>query len=90
MELNLNRPLVFFDIESTGLNIASDSIVELSFVKVFPGGEQRIKTWRMCPWDYEENRQRAISPSASAVNGITDSEVAACPKFYELADEIIS
>ena len=90
MELNLNRPLVFFDIESTGLNIASDSIVELSFVKVFPGGEQRIKTWRMCPWDYEGNRQRAISPSASAVNGITDSEVAACPKFYELADEIIS
>ena len=47
MELNLQRPLLFFDIESTGLNIPVDSIVELSFVKVFPGGEQRIKTWRI-------------------------------------------
>lgn len=89
MELNLSRPLVFFDIESTGLNIATDCIVELSFVKILPGGEQRIKTWRMCPWDYENNQQRAISPSASAVNGITDADVAACPKFFELADEIV-
>ena len=44
MNLKLERPLLFFDIESTGLNIASDSIVELSFVKVFPDGEERIKT----------------------------------------------
>ena len=46
MELNLNRPLLFFDIESTGLSIPTDSIIELSFVKVFPGGESRIKTGR--------------------------------------------
>ena len=46
MELNLERPLLFFDIESTGLNIATDCICELSFVKVLPGGETRIKTWR--------------------------------------------
>lgn len=90
MELNLSRPLVFFDIESTGLNIATDSIVELSFVKIFPGGEQRIKTWRLCPWDYAANAQKPISPSASAVNGITDEEVASCPKFFEKADEIVS
>ena len=41
MQLNLVRPLLFFDIESTGLSIATDSIAELSFVKVFPDGEQR-------------------------------------------------
>ena len=52
MELDLKRPLLFFDIESTGLNIPSDSIIELSFVKVFPGGEQRVKTWRIKPWDF--------------------------------------
>ena len=52
MKLNLERPLLFFDIESTGLNIATDAIAELSFVKVFPDGEERIKTWRVKPWDY--------------------------------------
>ena len=39
MELNLQRPLLFFDIESTGLNIPNVSIIELSFVKILPGGE---------------------------------------------------
>ena len=53
MQLHLDRPLLFFDIESTGLNIVSDSIVELSFVKVFPDGHDEIKTWRVCPWDYK-------------------------------------
>ena len=47
MNLNLERPLLFFDIESTGLNIATDCIAELSFVKIFPDGEQRIKTWKL-------------------------------------------
>ena len=43
MNLDLQRPLLFFDIESTGLNIATDSIIELSFVKVFPDGEVRLE-----------------------------------------------
>ena len=90
MELNLKRPLLFFDIESTGLNIPCDSIVELSFVKVFPGGEQRIKTWRMCPWDYENNCQRPMNPQAEEVNGISAADVKDEKKFYELADEIAS
>ena len=47
MQLNLTRPLLFFDIESTGLNIPEDSIVELSFVKVLPGRKEREKTWRI-------------------------------------------
>lgn len=90
MQLNLTRPLVFFDIESTGLNIASDCIAELSFVKVFPGGEQRIKTWRVCPWDYEHSCQKAVNPSASAVNGLRDEDLRDCPKFYEIVDEVVS
>lgn len=89
MDLNLSRPLLFFDIESTGLSIAADSIIELSFVKIFPGGEQRIKTWKVCPWDYEAGRQKPITPGASEVNGVKDSDVACCPKFYEIADEVV-
>ena len=89
MELNLKRPLLFFDIESTGLNIPCDSIVELSFVKIFPDNEQRIKTWRVCPRDYENGCQRPMNPAAEAVNGISDADVRDEKKFYEIADEVI-
>ena len=88
MQLELKRPLLVFDIESTGLNISADGIVELSFVKIFPGGEQRIKTWRIRPWDYEHRCQRKMNPEASKVNGITDDMLNGLPTFYELADEI--
>ena len=89
MELNLKRPLLFFDIESTGLNIATDCIAELSFVKVLPGGETRIKTWRFKPWDYVAGRQHPIHPSASAVNGIQDEDLACCPRFCDKVDEVV-
>ena len=89
MELSLERPLLFFDIESTGLSITADSIAELCFVKVLPGGEQRIKTWRMKPWDYELNCQRPVNPAASAVNGLTDDILKDCPRFQDLVDEIL-
>ena len=90
MKLNLERPLLFFDIESTGLNIATDSIIELSFVKVFPDSEERIKTWKVCPWDYVAGAQKHISESASSVNGVHDQDVKDCPKFYEIVDEVVS
>ncbi len=90
MELNLQKPLLFFDIESTGLDIPVNSIIELSFVKVFPGGEERIKTWKIKPWDYINKCQRRIEPAASAVNGVTDDMLVDCPTFYELAEEIAS
>lgn len=90
MELHLKRPLLFFDIESTGLDITNDSIIELSFVKVFPSGEERIRTWRVKPWDYERNKQRPISPGAGRVHGIKDEDLESCPCFYEIAPEVIS
>ena len=89
MELNLKRPLLFFDIESTGLNIATDGIIELSFVKVFPGQEKpEIKTWRIKPWGYRNHRVIPINPSASEVNGVKDEDLVDCPKFIELLPEI--
>ena len=89
MNLNLERPLLFFDIESTGLNIASDSIIELCFVKIMPDGEQRVKTWRVKPWDYERGCQRPINPSAQAVHGISAEDLADCPTFFQIAEEVV-
>ena len=89
MKLNLERPIIFFDIESTGLNIASDSIIELCFVKVLPDGEQRVKTWRVKPWDYEGDCQKAINPSAQAVHGISAEDLKDCPTFFEIVNEVV-
>ena len=89
MELNLERPLLFFDIESTGLNIASDGIIELSFVKALPGGETRVKTWKIKPWDYVRHAQIPINPQASEVNGVKDEDLVDCPKFIEVLPEVI-
>lgn len=89
MDLNLTRPLIFFDIESTGLSIPADSIIELSFVKVFPGNpDPVVKTWKIRPWDYEKNRQRNISEDASKVNGVHDEDLKDCPLFIDVACEI--
>ena len=92
MELKLERPLLFFDIESTGLNIATDSIVELSFVKIKPtengSNETIIKTWRLCPWDYVNNCQKKMDPGAEKVHGISDQDVKDCPKFQDVVEEI--
>ena len=89
MELNLERPLLFFDIESTGLNIATDGIIELSFVKVLPGGETRIKTWKIKPWDYARHAVIPINPQASEVNGVKDEDLVDCPRFIEVLPEVI-
>ncbi len=90
MKLKLERPLLFFDIESTGLNLVSDAIVELSFVKVFPDGHHETKTWRVCPWDYVNGRQRPMDPGATAVNGIKDEDVANERKFIEIVPEVVA
>jgi len=89
MELQLEKPIVFFDIESTGLNIASDGIAELSFVKVLPDGEQKIKTWKLKPWDYAKGKQIPMNPGASAVNGLTDDQLKDCLRFSDVVDEVL-
>ena len=81
MKLNLNRPIVFFDIEATGLNIATDRIVELCYIKVQPDGSQEERTLRFNPGIH-------ISAEATAVNGITDADVAHEPHFRDLAPEL--
>ena len=76
MDLNLKRPLLFFDIESTGLNIVSDGIVELSFVKVFPDGHHEVKTWRVCPWDYSAAAIfLSLLPSSAQIRGFSQQRL---------------
>ena len=90
MKLQLTRPLVFFDLETTGLNIASDRIVELSYYKVFPNGSSEGKTFRVKPTYVMlgQELQMHISDEASAVHGIYDEDLADCPTFQEIAQEV--
>ncbi len=81
MKLKLTRPLIFFDIESTGLSISTDRIVELCFIKVHPNGNEEAQTLRFNPLI-------PISPEASEVTGITNEDVKDCPTFKEKAAEL--
>ncbi len=81
MQLQLSRPIIFFDIEATGLNIATDRIVELCYIKVLPNSTEKVVTQRFNPGIH-------ISAEASAVNGIYDEDVANCPTFKMKAAEI--
>lgn len=83
MELNLKRPLAFFDLESTGLNVAKDRIVEISIVKVHPDNKTESKTWLLNP-DYP------ISPEAASIHGYTNELVADQPTFKQVSSEIAS
>lgn len=78
MRLNLKNPLVFFDLETTGIDITKDRIVEISYVKVFPNGKEVSKTMRINP-------ERPIPPESTAIHGITDDDVKDCPTFKAVA-----
>jgi len=92
MKLKLTRPLVFFDLETTGLNIASDRIVELSYYKVFPDGSSEGKTFRIKPtmMMLGQEVQMHISDEASAVHGIYDEDLANCPTFKDIAPQVVT
>tara|TARA_R110000850_G_scaffold241496_1_gene366098 strand:+ start:20531 stop:21307 length:777 start_codon:yes stop_codon:yes gene_type:complete len=81
MELKLDKPICFFDLETTGTNIASDRIVEISILKVFPNGNKQSHTWKVNP-------EMPIPPVVSAIHGITDEMVANEPTFKELAPKV--
>lgn len=81
--LKLNRPIIFFDLETTGTNITTDRIVELSYIKVFPDGSTEEKCRRINPGI-------PIPPASTAVHHITDEDVADAPTFRQLAKSINS
>ena len=81
MNLNLSNPIVFFDLETTGVNIAKDRIVEISVLKVYPNGKEEQKTIRVNP-------EIPIPEEASKVHGIYDEDVKDCPVFKQIAKEL--
>lgn len=81
MKLNLTRPLVFFDLETTGTNITHDRIVEISIVKVMPDGTDTERTRRINPG-------MPIPAEATAVHHITDADVANEPSFKQIAKSL--
>ncbi len=81
MELNLRNPLIFFDLETTGVNITKDRIVEISYIKVFPNGQEQEKTIRVNPG-------MPIPPEATAIHHITDDDVKDKPLFKDIAKDL--
>lgn len=81
MELNLKRPICFFDIESTGVNVVNDRIVELSVLKVLPNNTTESKTWLVNP-------EIKIPAETTAIHGISNEKVANEPTFKVLAHDV--
>ena len=78
MKLNLKRPIIFFDLETTGVDTARDRIVEISMIKIMPDGEEITRTRRLNPG-------MPIPAEATAVHGITDEDVKDAPTFAQVA-----
>ena len=74
MILSLTRPLAFFDLETTGVQVGLDRIVEISILRLLPDGTHKTKTWRVNP-------EMSIPGDASKVHGIFDEDVANEPTF---------
>ena len=81
MQLQLTKPICFFDLETTGTNVAKDRIVEISILKVFPNGNKESKTWLVNP-------EMPIPAESEAIHGISDEKVANEPTFKQLSKDI--
>lgn len=82
MPLSLDRPIVFFDLETTGTDVANDRIIEISLLKLFPDNREELKTFRVNPGI-------PIPEEATAIHGITDADVADKPSFSTLAPALL-
>lgn len=78
MKLNLRKPLIFFDLETTGLNIMTDRIIEIAYLKVFPNGDEESRKMRINP-------EMPIPAESTEIHHITDVDVRNCPTFRQVA-----
>lgn len=81
MELNLTKPICFFDLETTGTNLAKDRIVEIAILKVFPNGNKESRTWLVNP-------EMEIPREVIEIHGISNEKVANEPTFKDLSKQI--
>ena len=82
MNLKLHKPLCVFDLETTGIQVAKDRIVEISILKVNPDASRESKTWLVNP-------EMPIPPDSSAIHGITDDKVKDAPTFKDIASKVL-
>ncbi len=82
MALQLKNPIIFFDLETTGINITNDRIVQIAYHKVYPNGKEETKTFLVNP-------EMPIPPESTAIHKITNEAVADAPTFKEIAAELI-
>ncbi len=80
--MNIKKPIVFFDLETTGINPSTDRIVEISLLKVMPNGSEIHKTYRINP-------EIPIPPKATEIHHISNEDVKNCPTFKMIAKELI-
>ena len=88
MELNLTKPIIFFDLETTGVTVGHDHIVEICLHKVMPGGETDTRVERVRPVDANGNTVH-IPELTTAIHGISDTDVKDKPSFKELAQSLM-
>ncbi|MBD1859976.1 MULTISPECIES: 3'-5' exonuclease [Leptolyngbya] len=81
MMLNLDRPLAFIDLETTGKDVSNDRIVQIAVLKVFPDGSEEMRSKKINP-------TIPISPEASKVHGIVDADVINAPIFSQIATSV--
>lgn len=81
MNLILKKPICFFDLETTGINISKDRIIEISILKVFPNGTEESKTWLVNP-------EMEIPEEVIAIHGITNEKIANEPIFKVIAKDV--
>ena len=81
MKIRLKNPLVFFDLETTGIDVAVDRIVEISYLKIYPNGDEESKTMKINPGI-------PIPPKTTSIHGISDEDVKDAPTFQEIAKSI--
>lgn len=81
MKLNLRNPIIFFDLETTGVDVSKDRIVEICYIKVWPNGNEVSRTMRINPGMH-------IPEQSTAVHGIKDEDVKDCPLFKDVAREV--
>ena len=81
MKLKLDRPIVFFDLETTGIDTAKDRIVEICYIKVYPNGNEESKSMRINPC-------MPIPKQAADIHGIHDEDVKDCPTFKDVAADL--
>lgn len=81
MKLNLRNPLIFFDLETTGVDVANDRIVEISYLKIYPNGDEESRTMKINP-------TIPIPPKVIAIHGISDDDIKDSPTFSEIAKNL--